>query len=84
MKNVVYRRRTGTGSVTAGQPGDLVGLFGEGTHVGMIVKRIAGGYENAEGNTGSGSAGSQSNGGMLARRQRPDSAVVYIVRPRYL
>lgn len=80
-KSVTYRRRTGTGSVSAGLPGDAIGLFGESTHVGLIEKRVPGGYQTIEGNTSSGSSGSQSNGGGCFRRIRPDSAVVYIARP---
>ncbi len=83
MKSVVYRRKTGHGSVTAGKPGDLVGLFGESTHVGMIEKRVPGGWQTIEGNTSPGNSGSQSNGGGCFRRTRPDAAVVYIVRPAY-
>lgn len=83
FKSVVYRRKTGHGSVRAGKPGDAIGLFGESTHVGLIEKRVTGGYQTIEGNTSSGNSGSQSNGGGCYRRTRPDSAVVYIVRPRY-
>lgn len=83
FKRVVYRRSTGTGSVSAGQPGDAIGLFGESTHVALIEKRVPGGYQTIEGNTSAGNAGSQSNGGGCFRRTRPDSAVVYIARPDY-
>ncbi len=83
MDHVVYRRRTGWGGVTAGKPGDLVGLFGEGTHVGMIERRVPGGWQTIEGNTSPGAGGSQNAGGGCFRRIRPDSAVVYIVRPSY-
>jgi hypothetical protein len=83
FERAVFRRKTGHGSVADGRPGDLVGLFGETTHVGMIEKRVAGGYQTIEGNTSSGSSGSQSNGGGCFRRTRPDSAVVYIVRPKW-
>lgn len=78
---LVYRRHTGKGAVTAGRPGDAVGLYGESTHVAMIEKRVPGGYATLEGNTSPGNAGSQSNGGGMYRRIRPDSAVVYIARP---
>lgn len=83
MRKVVFRRRTGFGSVSGGEPGDLAGMFGESTHVAMIEKRVPGGYRTIEGNTSAGSSGSQSNGGGCFRRVRPDSAVVYIVRPNY-
>lgn len=83
MRSVLYRRQTGHGDVGFGRPGDLVGLFGESTHVGMIEKRVPGGWQTLEGNTSAGNSGSQSNGGGCFRRTRPDSAVVYIVRPAY-
>jgi peptidoglycan hydrolase-like protein with peptidoglycan-binding domain len=83
FRSIVYRRSTGQGSVTAGQPGDAIGLFGESTHVGLIERRVPGGWATIEGNTSSSSSGSQSNGGGCFRRTRPDSAVVYIVRPSY-
>jgi hypothetical protein len=83
MRSVLYRRSTRHGDVSFGRPGDLLGLFGERTHVGMIEKRIPGGYQTVEGNTSPGAGGSQSNGGGCFRRTRPDSAVVYIVRPAY-
>lgn len=81
MDRVIYRRRTGAGSVAAVKPGDLVGLIGESTHVGMIEKRVPGGYQTLEGNTSPGTSGSQANGGGCWRRTRSDSAVVYLVRP---
>lgn len=83
FRRVVYRRRTGHGDVTAGQPGDAVGLFSESTHVALIEKRVPGGYQTVEGNTSPGTAGDQANGGGVWRRIRPDSAVAYIVRPNY-
>lgn len=83
MRSVVYRRKTASGAVSAGQPGDLLGLFGERVHVAMIERRVPGGYQTIEGNTSPGTGGSQSNGGGCFRRTRPDSAVVYIVRPDY-
>jgi hypothetical protein len=67
----------------AGQPGDAVILFGTSTHVGLIEKRVPGGYQTIEGNTSSGNAGSQSNGGGCFRRVRPYSAVVACCRPNY-
>jgi hypothetical protein len=57
--------------------GDLVVLFGRGVHVGLLrdidVKR--GVVILDEGNTSSGSSGSQDNGGGSYRRVRPLSAV---------
>lgn len=83
MKAVLYRRSAGMGDVSFGRPGDLLGLFGESTHVAMVEKRVVGGYQTIEGNTSPGNAGSQANGGGCQRRIRPDSAVVYVVRPNY-
>lgn len=62
------------------QHGDLVFMNFSNTtatqHIG-IVECVKGGYVyTIEGNTSSGDAGSQSNGGMVARRQR---ALKYIV-----
>ncbi len=81
--SVVYRRKTGQGSLANAKPGDVVGLFGESTHTGMIEKRVPGAFVCLEGNTSPGNSGSQSAGGGLFRRTRPDAAVVYVIRPRY-
>ena len=83
FEGVVYRRRTSHGSVRAGLPGDVIGLFGEGTHVALIERRVPDGYQTIEGNTSPGTAGDQANGGGVWRRIRPDSAIAYIVRPDY-
>lgn len=80
LQSVIYRRRTGHGSVSNGKPGDLVGLYGESTHVGMIERRVPGGFQTIEGNT---SSASQANGGSVQRKVRPDASIVYIVRPRW-
>ena len=58
-----------------GQPGDLALFDTPGgdpaVHVGMVEKNLGGGlYQTLEGNTSSGSAGSQDNGGGVFRRQR--------------
>jgi hypothetical protein len=68
---------------TEGKPGDAVILFGTSTHVGLIEKRVPGGYQTIEGNTSPGNGGSQSNGGGCYRRVRPYSAVVACCRPNY-
>lgn len=80
MERIVYRRATGHGKVASGRRGDLIGLYGESTHVGLVDKRGIGGYWTVEGNT---SSASQANGGSVQRKFRPDSAVVYLVRPRW-
>ncbi|AYD89659.1 CHAP domain-containing protein [Actinomyces lilanjuaniae] len=69
-----------------GQPGDMIffdwNADGVADHVGLIEKRIRGGYQTIEGNTSKGSVGSQSNGGGVYRRAR-GSSVCAIVRPAY-
>jgi hypothetical protein len=59
-----------------GQPGDAVVLFGYGVHVETIEKKTSWGYITLGGNTsGEGMSGSQSNGGMSARRNRTFATV---------
>jgi CHAP domain-containing protein len=72
------------------QPGDLVGYHFAGEaagidHVGIVesVDTIHGTITSIEGNTSSGVAGSQSNGGGVYRRVRPFSQVVGFGRPPY-
>lgn len=70
------------------QPGDIIFYDwngdGESDHVGIIVTNYGGtNFETIEGNTSGGSSGSQTNGGMVARRSRPSTYVCGIVRPRY-
>ncbi|MBE6468957.1 MAG: CHAP domain-containing protein [Coriobacteriaceae bacterium] len=71
------------------RPGDLVNFDwdaanGNGAdHVG-IVERNCGGYlQTIEGNTSSGSSGSQGNGGGVYRRTRSWSVVHSVIRPQY-
>lgn len=57
--------------------GDLVVLFGRGQHVGTI-RSVDGSYAHTwEGNTSSGSSGSQSNGGGSFKRSRSRSSETY-------
>ncbi len=69
------------------QRGDLVVFnFGSGIakHVGIALGPFTGGMTDAiEGNTSSGSSGSQDNGGGVYRRQRPVSHVCGVARPDY-
>lgn len=69
------------------QEGDLVVFnFGSGIakHVGLAVGPFSNGYTDCiEGNTSSGSSGSQDNGGGVFRRQRPVSHVICVARPDY-
>ena len=56
---------------------------GAADHVG-IVEKVSGQTITAiEGNTSPGTAGSQSNGGMVCRKNRPYSQIVGVVRPNY-
>lgn len=69
---------------TSGRPGDAVVLFGRGVHVELVVSRQSWGYETIGGNTScEGCTGSQSDGGMVARRKRTFSVVRGIARPAY-
>lgn len=56
-------------------PGDLVVLFGRGVHVGMVRSIKNNVVYTIEGNTSSGTWGSQSNGGGVYKRARPISQV---------
>lgn len=74
-------------SVYDAQPGDLV-LYdwnGDGSldHVGIVEENNGGYITTIEGNTSSGSAGSQGNGGVVARRTRSWKYVACVVRPPY-
>ncbi|MBS4873963.1 MAG: CHAP domain-containing protein [Atopobium minutum] len=69
------------------RPGDIV-LFdwgGDGVcdHVGLIEKNCGSYLQTIEGNTSTGTSGSQSNGGRVARRTRSFSSVNCVVRPNY-
>lgn len=71
------------------EAGDLVlfdwGGDGLADHVGIVEENHPGeGYMTTiEGNTSSGASGSQSNGGVVARRQRGYGSVCCVVRPNY-
>lgn len=71
------------------EPGDLVlfdwGGDGLADHIGIVEENHTGdGYMTTiEGNTSSGAGGSQSNGGVVARRQRGLGSVCCVVRPDY-
>lgn len=52
-------------------------------HVGVVEKFTASGPVTVEGNTSSGDEGSQSNGGMVAERQRAWTNVVGYAKPRF-
>lgn len=69
------------------RPGDVVyfdwQLDEETDHVGIVVANYGTFLETIEGNTSTGASGSQSNGGVVARRQRNLHNVCAIVRPDY-
>lgn len=68
-------------------PGDLVCFDwdGDGTadHIGFVEIRYSWSYQTIEGNTSAGSYGSQSNGGVVARRVRSFDTVCAVIRPPY-
>jgi hypothetical protein len=57
--------------------GDLVVLFGRGQHVGTVREITSSTCRTWEGNTSSGSGGSQSNGGGSYKRDRSRSSETY-------
>lgn len=71
------------------QPGDLV-MFdwqgdGVGDHIGIVEENHTdeGWMQTIEGNTSSGSGGSQSNGGGVYRRARNYGSIIGVARPYY-
>jgi hypothetical protein len=67
--------------LSKGKKGDLVLLFARGEHVGMLAADYKGGpVQTIEGNTSSGTSGSQSNGGGVYQRTRKPSDVIAVVR----
>lgn len=68
------------------QPGDVVLFNWDGgvvDHVGIVEKNYGSYIQTIEGNTSSGSGGSQSNGGGVYRRTRSWGVVAAIVRPSW-
>lgn len=87
----ILQKATSAGKVLGNkkdaQPGDVI-LFdwgGDGVcdHVGIVEKNFGSYVQTIEGNTSSGSSGSQSNGGGVYRRTRAWSSVRAVVRPNY-
>lgn len=74
---------------SAAQPGDLVLYDFVHTppsfpqHVGLVVALEGDGLHTIEGNTESGAAGDQANGGGVFARVRPTGCVVGVARPRW-
>lgn len=74
--------------VDAVQPGDIVILNFHGSkdteHCGLVAGILSSGsFETVEGNTSTGAAGSQDNGGIVARKTRYAHQVVGVIRPKY-
>ena len=73
------------------QPGDIVLFRWDGNvndfsysdHVGFVEKNCGSYIQTIEGNTSSGTSGSQSNGGGVYRRTRSWGYVQMIIRPEY-
>lgn len=71
-------------SVEGAPPGAFVVIGGHGVHVGMLVQAHGdGSATTVEGNTSFGSAGSQSNGGCIARRRRSDGEIFGVATMNY-
>lgn len=92
--SIVNRAKAGTDGWSwhaDGKPGDLALFDTPGgdiaVHVGLVEKADGGGtYQTIEGNTSSGSTGSQANGGGVFRRHRSTAGIFRIVgfaRPPY-
>ncbi len=76
-----YKLNRASSVVKTPQPGDII-IYNFG-HTG-IVEAVGNGTVTAiEGNTSPGTAGSQSNGGMVCRRTRKTSTVTAYIRPDY-
>lgn len=73
--------------MTQAAPGDLVCFDWDGDgladHVGIVEANYGGWIQTIEGNTSSGAAGSQSNGGGVWRRTRDWDSVCAVIRPSY-
>lgn len=76
-----YKKNRPAGVVKEPQPGDIV-IYNFG-HTGIVEAVDKGTITAIEGNTSPGTAGSQSNGGMVCRRTRNTSTVTVYIRPDY-
>lgn len=88
--NVNYRASHGGHvSKAQAQPGDVLVFDWDmstkrANHAGILEELLASGnWQTVEGNTTTGSRGSQSNGGRVARRVRRPSQVRYVIRPNW-
>lgn len=87
--NTDYRASKGGRVSKPPKPGDVL-VFdwnwstAATNHVGILEKVLpSGNYQTIEGNTSTGSSGSQSNGGRVARRTRRPGQVRYVIRPNW-
>lgn len=87
--NTDYRASKGGRVSKPPKPGDVL-VFdwnwstAATNHVGILEKVLpSGNYQTIEGNTSTGSSGSQSNGGRVARRVRRPGQVRYVIRPNW-
>lgn len=73
--------------MTQAAPGDLVCFDWDGDgladHIGLVEANYGSWVQTIEGNTSSGAAGSQSNGGGVWRRTRDWDSVCAVIRPHY-
>lgn len=77
--------RSGSAGLANAMRGDVIVLFGEGKHVAILrsIDWDARTIRTEEGNTSSGNAGSQSDGGGSFPRVRPFSAIHGVARVDY-
>lgn len=76
-----YKKNRPERVVSVPQPGDIV-IYSFG-HTGIVETVGKGTVTVIEGNTSPGTAGSQSNGGMVCRRTRNTSLAAAYIRPDY-
>lgn len=76
-----YRENRPASVVKTPLPGDII-IYNFG-HTGIVESVGKGTITAIEGNTSPGTAGSQSNGGMVCRRTRNTSTVTAYIRPDY-
>lgn len=83
----IAKKSGATVPVSSATAGDVVyfdwGSDGESDHVGIVVENRGSYLVTIEGNTSATSNGSQVNGGVVARKERPYSQVGGVVRPSY-
>lgn len=76
-----YRKNKPSSIHQSPQPGDII-IYNFG-HTGIVESVGQGTVTAIEGNTSPGTAGSQSNGGMVCRRTRKTVLITAYIRPEY-